>query len=315
MFNNSEYDKDFQGGDWEDVIIVAAVPRGEPVRGGALGTSENYSYSPLSKPHIRAIGETDVLKGTCIAYNENSSYIKTCKGGETEAVGGGPRGAIKGFSQDARFRLLCAIAKIRRDAELPNFITLTYPAKFPNVERAKHDLNVFQWRMERKFPQAGWIWKLEPQARGAPHYHLLLWGVETSELFTWVVENWYGIAGDGDLNHKYFHLGLLHDSKPCVTKVNSFRGVWFYAAKYIGKTFEVAEWGKKWVGRFWGVKHSENIPFGNYSEIDLQLNDVFQLMRYQKRFMGKKRLNNRSLTTFCDADQWIKRLVMEDKEV
>ena len=44
--------------------------------------------------------------------------------------------------------------------------------------------------------------------------------------------------------------------------MNSFKGVWFYASKYLGKTFEVAGWNSKWTGRYWAVAAPENIPFG-----------------------------------------------------
>ena len=38
-------------------------------------------------------------------------------------------------------------------------------------------------------------WKLEPQERGAPHYHCLIWGVDEGELLDFVAYTWYEIAG------------------------------------------------------------------------------------------------------------------------
>lgn len=201
------------------------------------------------------------------------------------------------------------IASVRRDAELPNFVTLTYPDRFPDVKDAKRDLKVFIQRLERRFPQAGYIWKLEPQERGAPHYHMLVWGVETSLLLRWVVDSWFEIAGQGDINHKLFHSGKLKGSKPCVEKVRTWRGVWSYASKYLGKTFEVAEWGKKWTGRFWGAGSREFIPFGEEREIDVNLGTVYSFMRYQRRFARLRRATRNSLTIFCDADQWVRKVL------
>ena len=208
---------------------------------------------------------------------------------------------------------MCTIGAIRRDAKLPNFVTLTYPDTFPTVERAKRDIDIFFKRLERQFPQVGYIWKLEPQQRGAPHYHLLVWGCDEGQLFRWVVNNWYEIAGDGDLNHWKFHAGALKGTRPCVQQVRSFKGVWSYASKYIGKTFEVADWGDQWTGRFWGIGNRDNIPFGKLVELSLNVRLIIQLMRYQRRFSGIRGRDYNSLTVFCDADQWVEKLILPDK--
>jgi len=187
-------------------------------------------------------------------------------------------------------------------------VTLTYPCEYPTVARAKRDLKIFLQRLNRKFEKAGLIWKLEPQQRGAPHYHLLVWGIDNAILFGWVLKNWHEIAGNGDRNHYLFHAGLLPDSQKCVTKVYSFNGVWSYASKYLGKTFDVAQWGQKWTGRFWGIVNRENIPFGEEVTFETSIHEVINLMRFQRRFSGIKRAHGNSLTIFCDADQWIQKL-------
>lgn len=271
----------------------------EKVQPGPGGREVAAPGCSLSYAHIRPFYE----------FYAGSSLLKTSKGAKCEAVGGGKRGNVKGFSANSRRRLMYMIGAIRKDSKLPNFVTLTYPCEFPTVERAKRDLKVFSQRMQRKFPQAGAIWKLEPQERGAPHYHCLVWGCEVGELLPWVVQNWYQIAGNGDINHLLFHLGGLRDSEPCVQPVRSFRGVWSYAAKYLGKTFEVAEWGDKWTGRFWGVIGKENIPFGDKIRVDASYRLVIHCMRYQRRFSGVRVRQYNSLNTFCDVDQWVRKVL------
>jgi hypothetical protein len=261
---------------------------GEPAKIGA----------PLSNAHI----------GRKVIYIAGASILKTTKGEKMEQKGGGIRGSVSGFSRQSRYRLMQTIGRVQRQAELPNFVTLTYPKNFPTVEQAKYDLKKFLERLKYNFPGAGYIWKLEPQERGAPHYHMLVWGCETKVLFDWVCENWFDIAGQGDINALLFLKGLLKDSKPCVSKVRSWRGVWRYASKYLGKTFEVAQWGSKWTGRFWGVGKRENIPFGPEMIIDCDLREVVQIMRFQRRYAHIKGRSQNSLTIFCDADQWIKKL-------
>jgi hypothetical protein len=272
------------------------------------GGNRAQRKATLSKAHIRPfVGQVPRLE-----YVEGASLLLTTKDKYCQAVGGGRRGMIKGFSQAARRRLLELIACVRLDAVLPLFMTLTYPSKFPTVERAKRDLKVFLQRMERRFPGIGYIWKLEPQLRGAPHYHLLIWGVDLMDLLGWTVQNWYDIAGDGDRNHYLFHAGVLKDSKPCVSKVRSWRGVWSYAAKYLGKTFKVAEWGSQWTGRFWGVGNRENIPFGEVKTVITSEKKVVEVMRYQRRFMAMRgRGNLNSLKTFCLVDYWVSKLHLE----
>lgn len=243
-----------------------------------------------------------------VVFRVNSSILKTTKGETFEQKGGGKRGRINGFSRQSRYRLMQTIGGVCRDAELPNFVTITYPDNFPTVEQSKRDLKIFTQRLDRRFPQAGWIWKLEPQERGAPHFHMLVWGVEENDLLCWVAKNWYDIAGQGDTNALLFLFGALRGSKPCVMKVNSFKGVWSYASKYLGKTFEVAQWGDKWTGRFWGIGKKENIPFGEEIALPATEKQVIQIMRFQRRYAHIPGRSQNSLTIFCDADQWIRKL-------
>lgn len=247
-----------------------------------------------------------------VQWSAGASLLKVSKNESQVQNGGGRRGVIKGFSRGSRRRLMQKIARVKRDAELPCFMTLTYPFVFPSPSDSKRHLDIFIKRLLRSFPQIGFIWKLEPQERGAPHYHFLVWGVDVLELFDFVVPAWFDIAGGGDENHFKFHYGLLHDSKPCVERVRSFRGVWSYASKYLGKTFDVAEWGEKWTGRFWAVVNPQNIPFGEDCIFPLSRFQSVHFMRYQKRFSKAKKRNYPSLTTFCDADQWIKNLMRDE---
>jgi len=269
--------------------------------------------SPLSKYHISPF--TGNLGISSIETYSGSSYMKIKKYPyDHPEASPGKRGKIQGFSYSARRRLFQTIAKIKRDAELPNFVTLTFPEKYPTPRDSKKHLDIYFKRCRRKYVNFGAIWKLEPQERGAPHYHLLVWGVETSNLFMDTVEWWHDIAGGGDRNHYLLLLGALKNSRPCVERVRSFKGVWAYAAKYLGKTFEVPGWGCP--GRFWGVTGREKIPFGDFQEMEINRPNAVQVMRYGRRFSGMSSRGGRarSMTLYCDADQWIKKIVVGDGE-
>ncbi len=239
-----------------------------------------------------------------IEWTAGASLFKVSGGGSWERSGGGLRRSIMGFSDNSRRGLMRKIACVRMDAELPVFVTLTYPSVFPDPKQSKKHLDKFIKRLRRKFPAVGGIWKLEPQERGAPHFHILLWGSDESALRAWVAYAWHSVAGDGDENHLLFHLGAL-GNEPCVNAVRSFRGVWSYASKYLGKTFEVAGWNSKETGRFWAVFNPSCIPFGEKMIMRVTLEDAHKWMRYQKRFSKVRlRSGSPSFTIYCTADQW-----------
>ena len=85
----------------------------------------------LSKAHIRRKSSPKVI------FRAGSSFYSVIRPGLSNQKGGGIRSNIQGFSKASRRRLLYKIAGIRRDAELPCFVTLTYPGEFPTLERAK----------------------------------------------------------------------------------------------------------------------------------------------------------------------------------
>lgn len=296
-------------------------PQGATGAGGALDVwRDNFSqWEKIARPvlsttHIRP--DEGERKNPFFEYYENASIFKVCKGGVSEKIGGGLRGKIGQFSYASRRRLQLKIGQIRRDAALPAFVTLTYPDVFPkDHETFKQHLAIFSKRFRRAFPKGGFVWKLEPQTRGAAHYHLLVWGCEMSKLVEFVPKAWFEIAGGGDPFHLAWHSGLLgNGNSHCVQAVRSFEGVASYASKYLGKTFEVAGWDN--VGRFWGIVARQNIPFGEKKIVEVSYSLAVVAMRYQRRFsQGKKsrkkrhKTNGKSKTIFCDAGQWVNRLL------
>jgi len=288
------------GGKVQAVGVPWTVEEARP--GGAWAGQDGL---PLSKAHIRPFVE----------FRAGASLLRANLGGwSVERKGGAERGAIKGFSDASRRRLMYAIGSIKRDAELPAFITLTYPDQFPDPETSKKHLATFFKRLKRAFPGHGSIWKLEPQERGAPHYHLLTWGCDLQELRDFVPGAWFDIAGGGDNLHLLWHTGQLGNGNVhCVQQVRTFHGVMRYASKYLGKTFEVSGWGDKWTGRYWGIVNRQNILFGELVREEVTEKSALDMMRYQRRFSGLRRFrSNKSLTIFCDADQWINNILRKE---
>jgi hypothetical protein len=211
------------------------------------------------------------------------------------------RGKISEFSHEARHRLMVFVNSINREKLPPEriwFTTLTYPGIWPGhpdhpgvwVGRGtkrrklsapqvwKRHLQAFQKRIQRtwgvKMPA---IWKLEPQKRGAPHFHLLLlvpaewcrglhvtartkrgerivtsWaGGLLSEFRQWLSAAWFEIVGSDDRRH----LAAGTNCEP----IEAWGKIAAYASKYLGKEcgFRSSQGEPIAVGRYWGVWQRE----------------------------------------------------------
>jgi len=173
-------------------------------------------------------------------------------------VGGGGRSNVTAFSRASRKRmieLLCSVSNLS-DVYL---LTLTYPGTWQPVgETRKRDasantphglaqekahLDQFIKRMRRRWPNVAYIWRLEPQKRGAPHYHLLIWNIASGKrkLMRWVTAAWRMIAHSKDeYQGKY---------ATRVDRINNFRHGMHYVSKYVGKVSEEPDnlaWGRRW---------------------------------------------------------------------
>jgi len=105
------------------------------------------------------------------------------------------RGQCKGFSFGSRRRFLDRTNQISCAADLPDFVTMTFPddcyretvAEFAKV--AKLHLDALLKRLRRAAPSACGFWRIEWQARKSgvhegklfPHFHLLVWGLGQRE--------------------------------------------------------------------------------------------------------------------------------------
>jgi len=218
------------------------------------------------------------------------------------------RGKVTCFSRASRRRLFHTMAKVPRN-NLPNFITLTYPKEFPvDCRTWKKHLDNFTKRLSYTFPDCSGIWKLEPQLRKAPHYHILIWGADVEELQEKVPYTWYEVVGSKDIKHLLFHQGKLGDgNENCVQPVTSSRFLFLYAAKYVAKPVE----GWEDVGRWWGVFCRSNLPQGEHVSFEITEEKALDFLRYARRFARLPSRSYKSLTLMCDANQWMEKLQSE----
>lgn len=235
-----------------------------------------------------------------IEFCLGASYVKVEKPKtKPYKVVGGKRGRVKGFTKSSRRRMLRKLSQVDRRA-IPVMVTLTYPGDYPSdPKKWKRHLDNFCKRLKRRFPAAGGFWKLEPQKRGAPHFHLLVWGVVYRVLLAWVSRAWYEVVGSGDIRHLY--------AGTRVEPIRNIRGLFAYASKYLGK--EVAAMaGWEAVGRYWGVFGGDNIPWGSLVEVSVSYPEAVHLIRLMRRAINAKGRDYPSLTGIQNADFWFDRI-------
>jgi hypothetical protein len=189
------------------------------------------------------------------------------------------RGKIHGFARKSRHRFLLFVGSLSH-AELPLFVTLTYPAWWPEEWNAwKSHLQTLWKRIGYEWPRASAVWKLEPQKRGAPHFHLIVWGVPFLPK-EWLAQAWFEVVGTKERDHLA--------AGTSVERARSFRGVMCYAGKkYLGKEVELPP-GWDAVGRFWGALGRKHLPRSRVKEFSVTKQAAHRFRRLVRRYFASK---------------------------
>jgi len=216
-------------------------------------------------------------------------------------VGGGRRGEIKDFSHQSQRRMLDFFNKLPRAYRSQAlFITLTYPREFsPDRRDWKRDLDVFFKRFARRFPDAVSLWKLEFQRRGAPHFHVLVWGCDFVPV-GWLSRVWYNVVGSDDPRH------LAAGTQ--VQEVRNEENAVAYLFKYIVK--EDRSGNRVCTGRIWGVRNRKCCPTA-LAHHTIETVEFYstrrQLRRWLEGRLGRKvtwsRRAGEGLTAYIDTEQ------------
>ena len=216
----------------------------------------------------------------------------------------GNRSIITKFSRASRKRLLHTIGKLQRDTA-PLFVTLTYPFNFPREPAIwKHHLKTWAARLKRLYPKTAFIWRLEFQKRGAPHFHLLVYGIDTplQQLRKWVSISWYEVVNSNDNKH------LVAGTN--VQQMQSFRAIMGYASKELSKLSQssISRIYPNGVGRWWGAYFRKELPWAETASIDITEKNAIRLIRFMRKFAQIKPREYSSLTILCDSELWFKKL-------
>lgn len=182
-------------------------------------------------------------------------------GADGEEEPSSKRGRITAFSEASRRRLRGFVHSLRRDAE-STFLTLTWHRFCPDPEEAKRALDTFLKRMRRRFPGASAVWKLEPQKRGFPHYHLLVYGLPFVP-YEKLAAIWHECTQEVSGQHRQSGVDVERSVHNDDGKLQS------YLAKYMSKEMDGwptekldGEKAEAWEhpGRFWGVFNRDALP-------------------------------------------------------
>lgn len=224
---------------------------------------------------------------------ECQGHLLEVKASGAAAVGGGKRGKVVGFSAGSRVRLMKLLARLAPVTGQCLFLTLTYGAWFPDCNRARRDRATWEKRLKRRYPGASCVWRLELQRRGAPHFHLLIFGVPFIPV-GWVRRTWGQVIGYDGPKKLQVRLERIH----------SWRGLMSYCSKYIAKVqtgYEMAELGGSpealldystyltaLFGRVWGVCDREALPWGELEQFDAPWGRWFWAMKRCARHVYKR---------------------------
>lgn len=189
--------------------------------------------------------------------------------GRSVPFDGRPSGAdIRFFSSRSRARLAWLVSET--SVQFVTFSTLTYPSVFPSDGRqVKRHLNNFLTKLRQKFPGVNYLWFIEFQRRGAPHFHILL-DIPTSDARVELWARWWADISARGLSaeewRKVYQVHHRRGFEPVKKKDGAVR----YALKYSLKTYQ-KEVPKDFrnIGRFWGasrgVKQSVGEPFTRFT--------------------------------------------------
>jgi len=163
------------------------------------------------------------------------------------------RGEIEMFSRHSASRL--TITARNAFPALVSQMCLTYHERQLSGEEAKKDLHAWLAALRRAAPGVGYLWILEFQTRGVPHFHVWLTAEFSEGLWKRLGRAWNRIAEPGSRQHLWWHTEERFDPRKGIQRsfmAWDMKGAG-YLRKYMSKEAQkCVPDGFGWVGRFWG---------------------------------------------------------------
>jgi len=171
-------------------------------------------------------------EGAWVALYPGGYKAGRCRGGGLQG-GGGVRGQITRFSQAARRRFRERMLEFDfRDAiSERRVLWVTFTVRHGRPDEMKRWLSNWRRRLMRRNPRAWYVWRMEYQGRGVPHFHLIVVfpthsaAVLEQDL---MVSDWCEVAGR--LSCWRGELGDFPNAMPQGQRVKLVRGLWGLAS-------------------------------------------------------------------------------------
>jgi hypothetical protein len=142
-------------------------------------------------------------------------------------------------------------------------LTLSYPAAFPNSGTVvKYHWNQLRTNLKRWYDDFSYVWVLEFQKRGAPHFHVLNTLDPRPADRIKVADRWAKIVAGKNVPDRY-KVYQVHRFPKQWEKFRLEDGAKRYILKYALKPYQKEVPHKFWdVGRFWGCSYDvrKSIP-------------------------------------------------------
>lgn len=229
-----------------------------------------------------------------------------------ERLTGGPKRALTHWSSASRRNCLRTIMACDWESVpgFPVMVTLTYAEVPKDGRKCRNDLKNFRRAWVRQWGAVVGAWKLEFQARGAAHWHLVLWvnyGLGSDErgraiplavdrwgrrytwekAHDWVLAAWRRIAGQ-DIEVVQWHWWQ--------GSVGGFP--WYFAGystkknkEYQNETPEGSSgWGRRW--GIWGIQPS-------WTEIEVDVRRAFRVRRVLRGIQRSRRRRKARGGSWC----------------
>jgi hypothetical protein len=234
------------------------------------------------------------------------------------------RGTITHFSRRSRKRMLEMFCRLRFKS--PLFVTLTFPKNHlgaSDAKEAKRALHAFAKRLKRVHENISIVWRIERQASGRIHFHLVVMG---AGFIPWQAIRimWAAILGHITplRERRLWALYKAHAGRKTIASwrprmsalatdvqaIKSRHKLISYVSKYMGKTEnpQSQEYGSETsldyepylaaLGRTWGVIFGDNLPFaplmeeslGKYEDIAKPFEDARRAFARLSGIQGKK---------------------------
>jgi hypothetical protein len=264
--------------------------------------------------------EHDLIQTVTIEA-QGEVFCARCHGLPDRPQLGPGRKSITSFSAKARKNMLDTVSRL--DWTIPaTFVTLTYHENMCDARRAKRDLRALIKRWCRRYGLLPILWKMEPQMRGAWHFHLIVWYMPYIEISE-ILDDWREIANDVTI------------TEVKIEPIRSAKKARSYVAKYCAKPIVINYvtallaliWKiKKTIvvaialdylpnlavshkpGRFWGIENRKNLIWAILKTISIELDhDFYNLKRAARRKWRGINTSARSGFTLYvkDPTQWL----------